>query len=137
MTASNPQDGKQENDLCGMESRTQLLQGTALGDDICLDEHDEPNPMDAAEEAPPPQQEKQRRRRDKEKRTSKTAITQVVDSTFNIWNDTGRGHLPLQVENDIADLGTFMGLIQPQDIVQAHPFSPTLEEYAVDGVPVD
>ena len=90
MTAGNPQDGEQENDLCGMESRTQLLQGATLGDDICLDEHDKPNPMDAAEEAPPPRQEKRRRRQEEEKRVRRT-VTQIEDSNFD-----GRPHFGLR-----------------------------------------
>ena len=31
----------------------------------------------------------------------------------------------------------FMGLMQPQDVAQAHMFGPKLKEYAVNGVPVD
>ena len=52
-------------------------------------------------------------------------------------NDTSNGHLPLQVENDIADLDTFLSLMQPQDVARVHEFGPTLEEYAVKGVHVD
>ena len=53
-------------------------------------------------------------------------------------NDTSRGHhLPLQVENDIDELGKFLSLMQPQDVARAHTFGPTLEEYNTDGVPVD
>lgn len=57
----------------------------------------------------------------------------------NKWslNDTSSGHKPLQVENEIAELGTFLSLMQPQDIARAHDFGPTLDEYAVRGVPVD
>lgn len=59
------------------------------------------------------------------------------DSNATFMNDAGDGHLPAHVENDIADLGKLISLMQPGDIARAHEFGPTLEEYAVHGVPVD
>ena len=50
---------------------------------------------------------------------------------------TATVHLPLHVENDIADLGKRLSLMQPQDVAQSHDFGPSLDEYAVRGVPVD
>ena len=52
-------------------------------------------------------------------------------------NDTSRGHLPLQVENDIDELGKFFSLMQPQDLAKAHDYGPMLEEFGARGVPVD
>ena len=66
----------------------------------------------------------------------KSDSTPTGDSSNGMRNDTA-GHLPQQVENDIADLGKLLSLMQPQDVARAHEFGPTLEEYAVDGVPVD
>ena len=57
-------------------------------------------------------------------------------SSEEVQNDTGSGHLPLHVENDIANLGTLLSLMQPQDIGRAHEFGPILQEYAVQEVPV-
>ena len=59
------------------------------------------------------------------------------DNNATFMNDAGAGHLPAHVENDIADLGKLISLMQPGDIARAHEFGPTLEEYAVHGVPVD
>ena len=56
------------------------------------------------------------------------------DSKVANLNDTTNEHLPLHVENDIDELGTFFSLMQPQDIARAHDFGRTLNEYAVDGV---
>ena len=53
------------------------------------------------------------------------------NSSEEVRNDAGSGHLPLHVENDIADLGMLLSLIQPHDMGRAHEFGPTLEEYAV------
>ena len=100
-----------------------------LGD--CL-----PNPMDAdendvgecyVESRPLSRQESRRRGRRSAAR----------DTNEPIRDDTGRGHQPLHVENEIAELGTFLSLMQPQDVARAHAFGPTLEEYSVKGVPVD
>ena len=69
-----------------------------------------PNPMDALEQAfykPPPLTKTQKRN------------LQQQDSTPTVQNDTGSGHRPLQVENDIADLGTLLSLMQPRDIAKA------------------
>ena len=55
------------------------------------------------------------------------------DSNATFMNDAGDGHLPAHVENDIADLGKLISLMQPGDIARAHEFGPTLEEYAVHG----
>ena len=63
--------------------------------------------------------------------------THGCDDIDSSLNDTSRGHQPLHVENDIADLGTFLSLMQPQDVARAHEFGPTLDEYSVKGVPVD
>ena len=52
-------------------------------------------------------------------------------------DDACGGHQPLHVENDIADLGKLLSLMDPQQIARAHEFGPTLEDYAVNGVPVD
>jgi hypothetical protein len=52
-------------------------------------------------------------------------------------NDAGSGHKALYFENNTADLGAFMSLMQPQDVAREHEFGPTLEEYAAKGVPVD
>lgn len=54
-----------------------------------------------------------------------------------VQDDTGNGHLPLQVENNIEELGKFLSLMQPRDVARAHEFGPTLKEYSVTGVPVD
>ena len=99
---------------------------------IDTDEHDvEPNPMEAAGATENRPQARQERRRQERRRKRSN------DSNLDVRNDAGDGHRPLHVESDIADLGTLLSLMQPQDISRAHEFGPTLEEYAVKGVPVD
>ena len=109
--------------------QTDTLLEDPLGD--CL-----PNPMDAdendvgefyCESRPLSRQEGRRRGR----------RSAASDTNEPIRDDTGRGHQPLHVENEIAELGTFLSLMQPQDVARAHAFGPTLEEYSVKGVPVD
>ena len=95
-----------------------------------------PNPMDPDENDVGPGEEllhptsRQEQRR-QQRRTNKS------DSGATVRNDANKGHLPLQVENEIDELGKFLSLMQPQDVARAHDFGPTLEEYAVNGVPVD
>ena len=85
------------------------------------DEHDVgPNPLGAsgsAETEPPSRKERCQRRGN--------------DSSEEVRNDAGSGHLPLHVGNDISDLGTLLSLIQMQGIGRAHEFGPTLDEYAI------
>ena len=52
-------------------------------------------------------------------------------------NDASSGHQALHVENGIADFGTFMSLMQPQDLARDHEFGPTLQECTAEGVHVD
>ena len=98
---------------------------------VDADEHDVvPNPLEASNSENEPRSRQERRQQKRQKRRQD-------DSNSDVRNDAGDGHLPLHVENDIADLGTLLSLMQPQDIGRAHEFGPTLEEYAVKGVPVD
>ena len=89
-----------------------------------------PNPLEVSGSDNEPQSRHERHRQERQQRRQD-------DSNSDVRNDAGDGHLPLHVENDIADLGTLLSLMQPQDIGRAHEFGPTLEEYAVKGVPVD
>ena len=52
-------------------------------------------------------------------------------------NDAAVGQRQPPVENDVAHLGEYVSLMRPQDVAQAHTFGPTLQEWAVNGVPVD
>ena len=97
------------------------------------------NPMDpdeqdvgpySAPEEPKVARQARRAHERKRKRQEDSNLPQYL-------NDAGEGHLPAHVENDIADLGKIISLMQPGDIAKAHEFGPTLEEYAVRGVPVD
>ena len=89
------------------------------------------NPMDADENdvGPTPRRAAVPRPRQARRRKREVERDQGL-------SDTDGGHQPLHVENDVADLGKFMSLMQPQDVAKSHDFGPTLEEYAVSGVPV-
>ena len=103
-----------------------------LPNQIDADEYDVgPNPLDTAGLAETETQSRQ------ERRCQERRQRRGNDSSEEVRNDAGGGHLPLHVENDIANLGMLLSLIQPQDIGRAHKFGPTLEEYAVQGVPAD
>ena len=48
------------------------------------------------------------------------ARTARQDDRPPVQNDAGNSHLPLQVENNIEELGKCLSLMQPGDVAQAH-----------------
>lgn len=96
-----------------------------------------PNPMDAVDENDVGSGEMDIERELTRQEYRRRKGSNIKRSSNSILNDTETGHLPLHVENDIEQLGKFLSLMQPQDLAKAHEFGPTLDEYAVNGVPVD
>ena len=111
---ANPQDGLDEaGGLCVEEEVEQLEAPSQLKVNQCsnpmdANEHDFDRSYGAAEETsrekPPPRQERRRRERERSRQEY---------STVDMRNDIGSGHLPLQVENDIADLELLLETCNP------------------------
>jgi hypothetical protein len=96
-----------------------------------------PNPMDPDEHDCGPTRPPRVAAPRSSRQARRSKGSKGIDSSSNTRNDAGSAHQALHVENDIADLGAFMSLMQPQDVAREHDFGHTLEEYAANGVPVD